>query len=275
MAYKHAIPVCGAIILNETLTKVTVMFKMLAYSQNIQCLLVKGWYSRSSWGFPKGKIGKDEDPSDCAVREVFEETGFDISSRLSSNNFIDAHSTTGNNSTTSQQSTRLFIIPGVPESTVFNPQTRKEISKIQWHPIEDLPTKFGQDNSFYNVVNFVKKLKQWIKTRGQEYKSIGKKKKSNKTTQSQSYKFKNNSNDIFDKLRLKNDNSPVNSVLMRDNPSPIHLFEKLSPITNNIVNPSKKDKDKLLMAIEVFADSLKTLKINRSVIRESINKSFQ
>ena len=35
----------------------------------LQVILVKGWNSRS-WGFPKGKINRDERPVDCAVREV-------------------------------------------------------------------------------------------------------------------------------------------------------------------------------------------------------------
>jgi len=48
--YKTRVPVCGAILLNTTLDK---------------CLLVKGWHSRSSWGFPKGKINKDEPEIDC------------------------------------------------------------------------------------------------------------------------------------------------------------------------------------------------------------------
>lgn len=288
-------------------------------------MLVKGWHSRSSWGFPKGKIGKDEDPSDCAVREVYEETGFDISSRIISNDYIDAHN---GNSIAIQQSTRLFIIPGVPESTEFTPQTRKEISKIQWHPIESLPTKYGQDNSFYNVVNFVKKLKQWIKIRGQDFRKkdvIGgvkkkKVKRNNMTTNQSDYIEQQSSynmakqqtgytvkksgsgyipmkqtgyninqstpahkstlttaaannisviQDIFDKLRLRTDNSsPVNSILMRDNPSPIHLFEKLSIKPTSFIS----QREKVLKAIELFSESLKNLKINRSVIRESINK---
>jgi len=33
-------------------------------------LLVKGWSARSGWGFPKGKINKEEPDIDCAVREV-------------------------------------------------------------------------------------------------------------------------------------------------------------------------------------------------------------
>jgi len=54
-AYKGKVPVYGAIILNADVDK---------------CLLVKGFSNKSSWGFPKGKINKDEPEIDCAIREV-------------------------------------------------------------------------------------------------------------------------------------------------------------------------------------------------------------
>ena len=34
---------------------------------------------------------------------------------------------------------RLYIVCGVPESTVFETRTKKEISAITWHKIKDLP----------------------------------------------------------------------------------------------------------------------------------------
>lgn len=46
---------CGAIMLNHTMDKV---------------LLVKGWGKSGRWMFPRGKINKDEEQLDCAVREV-------------------------------------------------------------------------------------------------------------------------------------------------------------------------------------------------------------
>ena len=49
---------CGAIILNPVLDK---------------CLLVKGWSKNATWGFPKGKINKNESEIACAAREVHEE----------------------------------------------------------------------------------------------------------------------------------------------------------------------------------------------------------
>ncbi|KAF9181158.1 mRNA-decapping enzyme subunit 2, partial [Haplosporangium sp. Z 767] len=161
MEYKIRVPVCGAIILNEAMDK---------------CILVKGWTARSGWGFPKGKINKDEPDTLCAVREVWEETGFDVSDRIRDEDYVEQ--------TIKDQRIRLYIIKGVPESTVFEPQTRKEISKIEWHYIAELPTskpkpiekgtQSGKESGtergngaknpsrFYMVTPFVHKLKSWI-----------------------------------------------------------------------------------------------------------------
>ncbi|KAI8056798.1 Dcp2, box A domain-containing protein [Syncephalis plumigaleata] len=117
LTYKFRVPVCGAIILNETLDK---------------CLLVKGWTSKAGWGFPRGKINKDESYASCAAREVMEETGFDLSPLIDEEIYLER--------TIREQHIRLFIIPGIPEKTQFNPQTRKEISKISWYKLLDLPT---------------------------------------------------------------------------------------------------------------------------------------
>lgn len=91
--------------MNQSLTKV---------------LLVKGWSSRSSWGFPKGKINKDEPEITCAIREVEEETGFDLTGWVNENDYFEI--------TRREQKTKLYIARGIPEDTVFAPKVRKEIS---------------------------------------------------------------------------------------------------------------------------------------------------
>lgn len=87
-------------------------------------LLVKGWKKNASWSFPRGKINKDEKDLDCAIREVYEETGFDVaSSPLEVNEnvkFIEV--------TMREQHMRLYVFRGVPIDTPFQPRTRKEIS---------------------------------------------------------------------------------------------------------------------------------------------------
>jgi len=99
--YKTRVPGYGAIILNPTLEK---------------CLLVKGCGPRSSWGFPRGKINQNEMEVDCAVREVFEETGFDIKGLISEKEYIEKK--------VREQTIKLYVIPFIPEILLFNPKQK-------------------------------------------------------------------------------------------------------------------------------------------------------
>ena len=51
----------------------------------------------------------------------------------------------------------------MPEDTVFIPQTRKEVSKVDFHFIDKLPNTYG-------VHAFIPKLKRWICTEGKKIK---------------------------------------------------------------------------------------------------------
>lgn len=77
----------GAIILDPSMEK---------------CLLVRGYKKDSSWGFPRGKVSKNESDTQCAIREVYEETGLDIATKLKEDQYIDLQ--------LGDQSTRLFIV---------------------------------------------------------------------------------------------------------------------------------------------------------------------
>jgi len=117
ISYKLKVPVCGAIILNPTLDK---------------CLLVRGFSNRASWGFPRGKIDVNEEMHLCAIREINEEVGFDVSSYLVKKDCIKLK--------IRDQFQTLFIIPCIPETTNFQTQTRNEIGKISWFPLSIFPT---------------------------------------------------------------------------------------------------------------------------------------
>ncbi|KAL6446009.1 hypothetical protein ACFW04_000993 [Cataglyphis niger] len=141
--YKQNVPTFGAIVLNEDMTKV---------------LLVQSYWAKNSWSFPKGKVNEDEEPSLCAIREVLEETGFDISNLIDKNEYIE--------SIINDQVVRLYIISGVQKDTKFQPKTRKEIKNVEWFSVADLPNtkkdmtpkvKIGVGpNAFFMVVPFVK-----------------------------------------------------------------------------------------------------------------------
>lgn len=146
-SYKVRVPVTGAIILDETFER---------------CLLVKGWKG-SSWSFPRGKKSKDEEDHACAVREVLEETGFDVSKFLNKDEYLEV--------IFGQQRVRLYIIAGVKDDTSFAPQTKKEISEIAWQRLDELQPSSDDVISrgitglkLYMVSPFLASLKSWIST---------------------------------------------------------------------------------------------------------------
>lgn len=144
-SYKVRVPVTGAIILDESFQR---------------CLLVKGWKG-ASWSFPRGKKNKDEEDNNCAIREVLEETGFDVSNLLNKDEYIEM--------IFGQQRVRLYIITGVKDDTHFAPQTKKEISEIAWQRLDELQPGNNDVISrgitglkLYMVAPFLKSLKAWI-----------------------------------------------------------------------------------------------------------------
>ncbi|CAB3244154.1 unnamed protein product [Arctia plantaginis] len=150
--YKQTVPTYGAILLDTELTHV---------------LLVQSYWTKASWGFPKGKVNEDEEPWKCAAREVLEETGFDISKLINKNDYIEA--------IIHEQIVRLYIIGYIPRDTKFQPRTRNEIKACEWFPLADLPAnkkdmtpkvKMGvSPNAFFMVLPFVKRMRRWVSER--------------------------------------------------------------------------------------------------------------
>ena len=130
--YRIQIPVYGCILLNKDMSMV---------------VLVKSFFG-NSWGFPKGKVNEGEAPLDCALRETLEETGFDAKTHCREQNSLVLHD--------EKRLTKLFIALDVPESFNFAPKTRKEVSDISFHELENLPKKC------YGVHSFLPKLTRWI-----------------------------------------------------------------------------------------------------------------
>lgn len=130
--YKSKIPVCGCILMNPSMNKV---------------VLVCNWDGKS-WSFPRGKIDENETEFNCAMREVNEETGFNPEPHCNENEFLVCFQ--------DQKKIQLFIGVNVPEDTVFQSRTRKEISKIEFFDMTDLPK-----NTFL-VHPFIPKLKRWV-----------------------------------------------------------------------------------------------------------------
>uniref|UniRef100_A0A914WE26 mRNA-decapping enzyme 2 n=1 Tax=Plectus sambesii TaxID=2011161 RepID=A0A914WE26_9BILA len=153
-AYKTSVPTFGAILLDSSLEHV---------------LLVQGYYaSKNNWGFPKGKVNEDEDPVKCAIREVLEETSYDISAGIKHQRFVQR--------IVGENPVQLYIIPDVPADFPFKPSTRYEIRKIQWFRLAELPSS-RQDrqfesighspNNFFTVFPFVDDIRMWAAKKNQ------------------------------------------------------------------------------------------------------------
>lgn len=138
-----------------------------------EVVLVKGWKKGANWSFPRGKIDQNESDYNCAVREALEETGFDLKAanlvrEEKDIKYLQVH--------IRGQDMKMYVFRGVPADTHFEPQTRKEISKVQWHRLSELPTikvkkqqqqGHGEElainaNKFYMVAPFLGPLKRWI-----------------------------------------------------------------------------------------------------------------
>jgi mRNA-decapping enzyme subunit 2 len=150
LMYKLSIPTAGLVILNPQMDKV---------------LMVKGWNSGSSWGFPKGKINKNEPERECAAREVFEEVGVDFSGYTNEeDSIVVTRSVDKAGAPGLKQRSRLFIVPNISEETVFVTQTRKEIGSIAWHSLSAL-VKAGHGKKFFMVGPFLQPLLKWIQAK--------------------------------------------------------------------------------------------------------------
>ncbi|KAG8530421.1 uncharacterized protein KY384_004923 [Bacidia gigantensis] len=164
LEYKQTVPVRGAIMLNDTMDDV---------------LMVKGWKKGASWSFPRGKLNQNELDLTCAIREVQEETGYNLKMAGLIGEEEDMKSIEVE---IRGQDLKMYVFRGVPMDTHFEPQTRKEISKIEWHKLSGLPTlkkqkqqqaqqpsqkSQGEDlaknaNKYYMVAPFLGSLKRWI-----------------------------------------------------------------------------------------------------------------
>jgi mRNA-decapping enzyme subunit 2 len=196
-SYKTSVPTYGTIMLSPDMK---------------HCLLVQSFFAKNSWSFPKGKVNENEDPVKCAVREVYEETGFDCGHLISANDFIEGQ-------TSNYQYTRLYIIKNVPIETKFCPRTRNEIKDCSWFSVDLLPTNRNDEgymrndrkiraNSFYMILPFISKLKHWIMNERMGMNAGGRGKKKQHNGQPRKKNVNGNSNGNGHGVHVKQPNSP-------------------------------------------------------------------
>jgi ADP-ribose pyrophosphatase YjhB (NUDIX family) len=125
--------------------------------------------------FPRGKVNEGESHEAAACREVLEEIGYDCTKDIRANEFIQYRET-------KLKQVTLFIIIGVEESFNFETRTRKEIGKIKWHDIKDIPLdKSAPGASKYKgIIKATKILRNWISGKKKQMAALNKKEKKQK-----------------------------------------------------------------------------------------------
>ncbi|CAD5217150.1 unnamed protein product [Bursaphelenchus xylophilus] len=148
--YKGGVPTYGAVMFNKDLTEV---------------LLVQGYFStKNSWGFPKGKVNEDESPEACAIREVLEETGYDITDKMRPDVMFRYN--------LNDTAVCLYAALDVDQDFSFHPHLRKEIRKIAWYPIRELPRNKNDNQAcahrgyiaknFYTILPCVDEIRRFV-----------------------------------------------------------------------------------------------------------------
>ena len=97
-----------------------------------EVLLVRSVYGERAWGFPGGVMSRREDPVDCALRELLEETGIDV--------VADDLSLIGSHT---QRSARhidhVFRLDAPRRDGSADVPDRLEIAEVGWWPLDALP----------------------------------------------------------------------------------------------------------------------------------------
>jgi 8-oxo-dGTP diphosphatase len=94
-------------------------------------LLVRNGYGERAWGFPGGVMDRREDPVDCAVRELREETGVVVPT--ADLTLVGTHT-----QRRARHIDHVYRLDREPDGELDAPD-RFEIAEIAWWPLSDLP----------------------------------------------------------------------------------------------------------------------------------------
>lgn len=145
LEYLRRVPRLGAICLNPSAEKVLMI---QPYGRNRKCMQ-----------FPRGKLHAGEEHAHAAAREVWEECGIRIENIMDPNLWFEAY--------IDQTLHKLYVVFPVMEELVPSIQCNKEIEKISWVSVNDLPgwsSKVSYDDrGFFGVAPFVSELKAFVK----------------------------------------------------------------------------------------------------------------
>ena len=141
--YKLTVPSIGAIIFNESYSKI---------------MVVRDFKGR--WTFPCGKLEVGETDEECATREVEEECGIQISGKIKKELYLHSWWKTYWEQRVFPKYIKLFLIKGIPEYTKATISNQYETNAVIWASLE-----FLSDPNLPNFMihDFLPMIKKWIK----------------------------------------------------------------------------------------------------------------
>lgn len=133
---KHIVS-CGAIV-----------YKLGKLSTDTEILLIKQTDSTDEWGIPKGKKKPDETFEECAIREVWEETGIRISleKRLSDVNV---------SYKTKEKTVVSYFAKQICQASPTHLNPESEVQDAKWFKLNSLPQIQGYQR---NLLEEAKKI---------------------------------------------------------------------------------------------------------------------
>lgn len=186
--YCHTIPTCGAILMSNYNASAQLQQKRNNYCsvqeyrtlhrkrktatttmttngddnnnnsmQNIKVLLVRSKKTKL-WSWPKGKVEYGESYEQCAVREVCEETSYNIAKYLNKSNYFQFKNydeilyAAQHRPVTVLRTMRLYWIPNVQHDYKFLPKHSQEIDKIEWFDITQLAQHCERNNPLFRII---------------------------------------------------------------------------------------------------------------------------
>lgn len=111
--------------------------------------------NKKYYNFPKGKVNEGESGVACAIREIWEEIGMDISKLIREDCVIEYN--------VKKENKTMYVVVGVNENYKFTPNnnTRNEIGSIKWISIKEFERRKNEDK-FFLIKHFLEPLKLFI-----------------------------------------------------------------------------------------------------------------
>ena len=119
-----------------------IVYKMINKEIYLLLIGVKDSDEQINFQFPKGKLEEKEELSDCAIREVYEETG----KNCIIEEFLDQVEVIGKKK---KQKIYYYIMKPMSES-VFRPE--KNIVSIKWVPLKSVETNRFLSEDLLNLI---------------------------------------------------------------------------------------------------------------------------